>query len=132
MKTWKLWAGIFLVFLTGICIGSAGTGLYVRHAVISLFQGGQPAVTRLVMKRLTRKLDLSGSQQVVIGREVHGIQDRLQELRLRNRPETLQIIKTGVNRIRENLRPDQQRKLDVLITRLKAQWAARMKINEAG
>ncbi len=132
MKKWKLWAGIILVFLAGICIGGVGTGLYIRHAVISLFEGGPPAVTHLVMKRMTRELDLTRSQQVEIGREVREIQERLRELRLRNRPETVQIITSGVDRIREKLQPDQQRKLDVLISRLRARWAARMKKTDSG
>lgn len=132
MKKWKLWVGIILIFVTGIGVGAAGTGLYVRHSLISFFQEGPPAVTHFVVKRLTRELNLSETQQVAVAKEIAAIQRRLQELRLRNRPEIHQIISTGVDRIKEQLQPEQQEKLDVLITRLKARWSVRMKDIGAG
>ncbi len=122
MKKWKIWTGITLVFLTGVCIGAAGSGLYVRHEIRSILREGPPAVTRLVMKKLTRDLNLSGVQQVEVSRIVRETQSRLQELRLRNRPETEKILSTGVERVKGVLSPEQGGKLDVLYDRLKARW----------
>jgi len=125
MKKWKLWTGIILLFLAGVCIGVIGTGLYVRHLVESVLQEGPPAVGRLVTGKLSRELDLSDSQQVAVGKAVGETQRRLHELRHRHWPETDRILTDGIEQIKPDLTPEQQKKLDALYDRLKERWRMR-------
>lgn len=125
MKKWQLWCGISLVFLAGVGVGAAGTGLYVRHAVQSIVEEGPPAMTRLVMKKLTRELELSGPQQAEVVQIVRETQAQLQELRRRNRPETSRIIAAGMARMKADLSPAQGAKLDALYEKLTARWSVR-------
>lgn len=122
MKRWKLWTGILLIFLAGGCIGAVGTGLYVRHTVLSILNGGAPVIADLVTRRLARRLDLSADQQAAVSKTVRETQLRLQQLRRRNMPEAEQIISGGIARIKTELTPRQQAKLDTLYDRLRARW----------
>jgi hypothetical protein len=96
MKKWKLWTGILLIFVAGTCIGAVGTGLYARHMVLSVLNGGAPVITDLVTRRLARRLDLSADQQLAVGKAVRQTQLQLQQLRRRHLPEAEQIIATGI------------------------------------
>jgi hypothetical protein len=125
MKKWKIWTGILLIFLAGSCIGAVGTGLYVRHKVVSILDGGAPAVAELVSRRLARRLDLSVSQQAAVSQIVRDTQFRLQQLRRRYLPDAEKIIVGSIDRIKMELTPEQQTKLDVLYDRFKVRWKMR-------
>ena len=130
MKKWKLWTGVLLIFVAGICIGVVGTGLYVRHTVFSMLQEGSPAVARLVTKKLTRELDLNDSQQVVVKQSIKEMQRQLWEMRRRFRPEMEKIVSDGIDRVRPELTTAQQEKLDRLYARFKARWELQEKIHK--
>lgn len=122
MKKWKLWTGMLLIFVAGGVVGAVGTGLVVRHKIISVIDEGQPAVARLAVRFLTRRLDLSAAQQAETARIVHDVQQRLQAVRRRFRPEIGEIVATGMTDIRALLAPGQQEKLDRLYNTLKQRW----------
>ena len=124
MKKWKLWVGMFLVFLAGGGIGAATTGLYVRHQIISALNEGPPAVTRLVIHRLTQKLDLDASQQIAIRDIVLETQQELMNIRRHYQPETKAVIVDSLAKMRRELNPEQQRKLEKLYQRFKNRWAS--------
>lgn len=122
MKRWKLWAGVLLIFAAGACVGVFGTGLYVRHSIESLLQGGPPAVADLVTNRLARELDLSKSQKIAVGETVREMQAQIQALRRQHRPEAERILVTGMTRMKTELSVEQQQKLDRLYDKLTARW----------
>lgn len=122
MKKWKLWAGMLLLFLAGVCIGAAGAGLYVRHTVQSILQEGPPAVARLITKKLSHDLGLSGPQQKAVEKVVRETQNRLHNLRQQHWPEAEQIFTSGIHRIKADLSPEQQIKLDASYDRIKERW----------
>lgn len=122
MKKWKLWTGLIIIFLAGICIGAVGTGIFVRHTIFSLIQGGRPAVAKLVTKRLASRLDLSESQQAEVFKTVRKTQLRLLELRRRHQPETEEIISSGIAQIKTELSQKQQEKMDELYNRFLERW----------
>ena len=124
VKNWKLSLGLFCIFTAGIGIGAIGTGLVLRHKAVSVLNEGPPAVIRLVAKRLTRQLDLSPQQQVVVGKTLQETQQRLIALRSRYQPETRKIIGDGIAQIRQELSPEQQAKLDTLRERMRARFAS--------
>jgi hypothetical protein len=122
MKKWKLWAGMFLIFFIGGAAGAGGTVLCVRQKVVSIIDEGQPAIERLAVRFLSRRLDLSTDQKSEVARIAHETQQRLQVIRLRVRPEAIEIITAGMDELRELLDPDQQKKLDRLYTTMKRRW----------
>lgn len=122
MKRWKLWLGILLIFLAGICIGAVGTGIYIRHSVTSMLQEGRPAMTRLITRKLAHELDLTEAQKSATQETIRQTQIRLWELRRQYRPEAEQIIATAIIQIKTELTPEQQEKLDRLCEKLRQRW----------
>ncbi len=114
MKRWKIWLGVLLIFAAGLCIGSVGTGLVLRHKVMAFLDEGPTATQRLLTKRLTRKLDLNPQQQQQVAAKIAATQARILTLRGRYQPEAAMIIRDGVMDIRQDLSPEQQEKLDQL------------------
>lgn len=125
MKKWKLWAGTLLIFLAGVCIGAVGAGLYIRHAIESVLQEGPPAVARLVTKKLSHDLDLTGPQQVAVEKAVRETQSQLYDLRQQHWPEADKIFISGINRIKTDLTLEQQKKLDAIYGGIKERWKMR-------
>lgn len=119
MKKWKIWLGVLLIFAAGLCIGGVGTGLVLRHQVMALLDEGPPATQRLLTKRLTRKLDLSPQQQQQVAAKIAATQERILALRGRYQPEAAMIIEDGVRDIRQDLNPEQQKKLDRLYRKMR-------------
>lgn len=122
MKNRKLWSGIILVFLSGIVIGSAATGLYIKHRIAGLLQEGPPGIKKITMKELTNELDLTKSQQAEIEKIVNEAQLKFQKLRAKNQPEIEEILSESISRMNTGLSPEQQKKLGQLHERLKKRW----------
>lgn len=122
MKNWKLWSGIALVFLAGIAIGSAGTGLYIKHRLSGLLQEGPSGIKRITVRKLTDELDLTKKQQAEIEKIVAEAQSGFQRLRAQNQPEIEGIIRESIMRMKAHLLPEQQKKLDELHERVKKHW----------
>ena len=122
MKKWKLWAGMLLIFFIGGAAGAGGTVLLVRQKVASIIDEGQPAIEKLAVQFLSRRLDLSADQKSEVSRIVYKTQQRLQVIRLRVRPEAIEIVSAGMNDLRELLDSDQQKELDRLYTTMKRRW----------
>jgi len=126
MKTWQLWSGVLVIFLAGILIGAAGTGIFLRHSIENIIQGGPPEIAHLVSKRLTRQLDLSTDQQAKVDSVIRDTQRQLMELRRTVQPQTAAIIRNGAEQIRTELDAGQQQEFDQLLERLKARWQTAM------
>lgn len=122
MKKWKLWTGMLLIFIAGGAVGTIGTGLFVKHKILSIIEEGQPVVEKLAVRILSRRLDLTADQKSETARIIRETQQRLQAIRLRVRPEALEIITTGKEDIRALLDPDQKKTLDQLYTKMKRRW----------
>ena len=122
MKKWKLWTGMLLIFIAGGAVGTIGTGLFVKHKIVSILEEGQPVVEKLAVRILSRRLDLTADQKSETARIIRETQQRLQAIRLRVRPEALEIITTGKEDIRALLDPDQKKTLDQLYTKMKRRW----------
>jgi hypothetical protein len=119
MKSWKTWSGLTVIFLSGILIGVVGSGLYFNYTMKSFRGHGPAGIKRLVMKKLSRELDLSRDQQASIREIVGRTVDDLDKLRRKHRPEIEAVVSQGVASIKPYLNPDQQRKLDEMYERFK-------------
>jgi Spy/CpxP family protein refolding chaperone len=119
MKKWKLTAGIALVFVLGLLVGSLGTRFYQRDWS-ERFSRDPAARKALILKRLTKDLGLTEAQQ----REFKGIIDetekKLEALGLERRSAVKAIFDESFSRMKQKLDPEQQKKLEELRARHEA------------
>jgi len=119
MKNFKAIAGILLVFL----LGAAG-GALVSHAICQarlerFISGGHKMREDVIVERLTKKLDLDGSQQEQVRAIMHETHDSIRQVRSRIHPQIEGLLTTGQDRIKAVLRPDQREKFDKIIAERK-------------
>jgi hypothetical protein len=122
MKKWKIWLGVLVVFLSGVVIGVLGTGVVLKHAMHGIVSGDPQAVERMVMRRLTRQLDLTSEQQPEVARIVRGVQGELAKLHERTRPDIERIMEEGLANLSAALSPEQQKKARVLYDKSRERW----------
>lgn len=109
MKRWKLIAGIILVFILGVLSGTLGTGMYVKQKMKPFRQDTKTRRAAIVDK-LTRRLDLKESQ---IPR-IEKILDELDRRRREYHQEIRKLRTESISRMKQELTPEQQEKLDKL------------------
>ncbi len=109
----KLIAGVALVFIVGVLIGSVGTRLFFRHHH-EAFTGERANRTAFIMKRLSKELKLTDTQKVAVQHIVEQTQDRLRAHFVEQRPEVQAIVNDGFLRVKNELTDDQKKKLDEL------------------
>ena len=125
MKKWQTWLVIAAVFVSGLVIGSVGSGVYMKHRISGILHQGLPGVRKVIMKKLTTELNLTADQQDEIDEIVEDTQLQLQQLRAQYRPQMENIISTGIATMKTRLSPEQQKKLDALYEKLKKRWSIR-------
>lgn len=130
MSKWKVWLVVAIVFLSGVVIGSVGTGFYFRNVVGGILHRGPAAVRSIIMKKLTTELNLTKDQQEEISDILEEAQFQLQELRAEYHPKMEAIIDNGVATMKTRLSADQQKKLDELYAKVKMRWRLKRKMRE--
>jgi hypothetical protein len=122
MKKWKLIAGIALVFILGVLVGSVGSRFYHRDWSERFFQ--EPSARKaLILKRLTKDLGLTEVQQKEFRVIVEDTDKKLEAFGLERRSAAKAILDESFSRMKEKLDPEQQKKLD----ELRAKHEARIK-----
>jgi hypothetical protein len=123
MKRWKILTGLFVIFLSGVFIGSAGAGLYIRHAirvkVNALVSGDSQVATQLVMERLERSLALNDEQKRAIQPLIRAAAVKIRALRARLRPRFEEVFFQTSREIKTHLNKGQQKKLNKLTKRIR-------------
>lgn len=111
MKKWKMITGLLLVFALGALSGTLGTGIFLKHHH-PFFSDRPEGRKAFIMKRLSRKLDLSEAQKI----RIEAIIDRVQSETFRQIREDRRFIheqlERGFAEIRQQLTPEQQRRFD--------------------
>jgi hypothetical protein len=115
----KIIAGICIVFLLGVLVGSVGTGLYAAHKISKFAKGEVPVRRAMVMKKLSAKLDLTPQQRPEVEKIVDQAMTELREFRQKHRPEAEKIFDHHFALIREKLDEEQKQKLDRLREKFK-------------
>lgn len=118
----KVIAGIVLVFLLGVLVGTLGTGIYAKHRFENFVMGGPLKKRVLAMKRLSEKLDLTPEQQADIEKIVDKALNDLHEHRQKQHPVIKGVMDNAFSSIKEKLREDQKEKMDRLYDGLKKRW----------
>jgi hypothetical protein len=122
MKRWKPIAGITLLFVLGVLVGSLGTRYYHRDWT-GRFVEEPSARKALILKRLTKDIGLTEAQQKEFRGIVEETDKKLETFAQERRSAVRAILDDGFSRMKERLGPEQQRKLD----ELRAKHEARMK-----
>ena len=115
---WKLISGLLLVFVLGVLVGSAGTGYYLKHRLRPMIKDHR-ARKAFIVKRLSKKLNLTPNQKTKIEPIVEQMIDKRSEYYRKTRPEIKQIMDQGFAQIKEELNEDQKKKLDELRKKFK-------------
>lgn len=115
MKQWKIFSALSLIFLAGLVTGAVVTGLYEKHRYESLRQGDYPtAIRKVIMENLIRELHLKPEQQREMEAIIKETQSGLKELRRKYGPEAETLIAQGMVKMKGQLTPEQQSRLDQL------------------
>jgi len=122
VKKWKLFIGLMILFLSGVLCGAVGAGLYAKHAFSEIMAGRQSTARHMIMKKLTRDLNLTTAQQVGIEKIIEGVQADLLVIRKKYQPEVETVISRGIGAMKGELQPEQQRKLDAVYEQAKRRW----------
>jgi Spy/CpxP family protein refolding chaperone len=112
MKRWKSILGVLLVFLLGALAGAAVEHRFDRQRVDAVLSGRGGATVDLVVRRLTRSLDLDRAQQEQVRAIVTETHREIAEIRKPVQAKLDAAIDGSRARVRAILRPDQQEKFD--------------------
>lgn len=119
MNRLKLVTGIVLIFTLGVFSGVLGANMYFKYRIERFRDAGPQARKELLMKRLTRRLDLTPQQEKKISVIFAEMRENLSALRTKHLPELEEIRARSRTRIKAILNADQQKKFDEMIERLK-------------
>lgn len=114
MKHWKAILVVVGIFALGMAAGSLIT---VRVAGRAAHR--PQAVEEMVVRRLSRRLDLDQTQQAQVREIVRAGREELRPLRR----EMAAVLEQSVVKTRAILRPGQVEKFDKLVADRRAQWA---------
>jgi Spy/CpxP family protein refolding chaperone len=126
MKRWKVWLGVAVIFVSGLVIGSLGTGLVVglgvKRMVRRVTAGDTSVLTKVVMMKMRRDLRLTREQRRQIRPMVAAAIDRIRRLHDTLRPKIKQEIAKAATEISRHLTPKQRRRLQERLKLLRARW----------
>lgn len=122
----KPWVKITFIFIVGLLLGSAGTGLYIHYCF------SRPWVNsgnhHHGVERLKSELNLDEEQTTQIGKIFDEESPQMDALRQETNAKLKTIRDATAVRISKVLRPDQLKKF----VDLRAKWDARMAKNDKG
>ena len=119
MKRWKIILRYGLVFMLGLVLGMVGSHLALKHRIARAMQNRPVAQRQMMMRHLTRKLQLTKPQQIEIKRIVNAQLKALSDVRERHQPEIQAIFQQAEDEMKPNLLPKQQQKLDQIMQRMR-------------
>ena len=123
MKSWQVWAGILVIFLSGIVIGIVGSAAFFKHEILVHVQEGPPAMRRFVVNVLTRELDLNEEQTEKITPIITDAQKEMLKIRASVQPQVKDLIGKTIEQLDPVLTPEQQTKLHQMNQLLESRWA---------
>jgi len=131
MSRSKLWAGLIVLFVTGVLTGVRGTSLYYDSERMHSRERGPAAQHDRIMKRLTQELSLTSQQQAEIEPIVTRAQVAILELRFSRQTDVEQILAKGMAELKAKLSPEQQTGLDKMYRGLQHRWQVSREYLEA-
>jgi len=118
MNRWKITLRYGLFFMLGLVLGMTGSHLALKHRFARDMQDRPAAQRQMMMRHLTRELQLTKPQQIEIERIVDTQLQALFVLRDRHQPEVQAIFQQAKDEMKPHLLPKQQQKLDQIMERM--------------
>jgi hypothetical protein len=112
MKRWKSILGVLLVFILGALAGAAVEHRISHQRIESVLSGKGGATVDLIVRRLTRSLDLDPAQRDQVRAIVTETRRDIVEIRKPVQAQVETAIERSRARVREILRSDQQETFD--------------------
>jgi hypothetical protein len=121
MKNWKAWIWVIAIFVSGMILGViAGHLVTVKKAQEA---ARDPEVRRqMIVKRLSRKLDLTEDQRKSVDAIVADAQVSIRDLRKEVEPRFSEIIRNSERQITEVLNAEQQEEFRKLMEEKRRLW----------
>ena len=113
MKKWRLIAGILLVFILGLVVGSWGTGMYLRNR-LDRFREDPEIRKASILDRLDRRLGLTDAQRSAFQSIVNETEHKVGKSFEKHEAEMQGFIDESFARMSRILSPEQREKLDAL------------------
>lgn len=126
MNKTKLAIGVFLVFLTGVLVGSLGMGIYLKHQLKRFEPGGPPPPPDrpdLILKKLSPELDLTEIQRVELRKILEESEAKVSAIRDQFMPKIEKIADQTFAAMKAKLNPDQQKKLERIKEKIDSRFA---------
>lgn len=131
MKKWQAVLLVVLIFATGMACGAGLAVGIVRHRVKKAVLGGPDAMRGLVLRRITRELQLNGAQRAEAEAALLEAQARMIRLRATYQPEVEQIVSDGIERMKPHLTAEQNARLGQLYETARARWQPPARVGAA-
>lgn len=119
MKSIKPVVGIILVFMLGAASGALVTYLVSQARIEAILSGGPRAREDVLLKRLTRQLDLDSQQREQVKAIVHETHEDMRQIRQKTHPQMEALVEDSQLRISALLRPEQQEKFKKIVAERK-------------
>lgn len=118
MKNWKTILGVILVFVFGMLAGGLVTGKILQRRL----RQGAPAVSEIIVRRLSVSLHLDQQQREQLRTIVGEAQQEMEAVRKQVQPQFAEVFDRAENRVREMLRPEQREKFEEIVVEGRAKW----------
>ena len=118
MQKWKVILRYGGIFMLGVALGMAGSRLAHKHRFAQAMQNRPVAQRQMMMRHLSRQLQLSNPQQIEIERIVDAQLKALAAVRERQQPEVQAIFQQAQSEMKTHLLPNQQQKLDQIMEQM--------------
>jgi Spy/CpxP family protein refolding chaperone len=112
MKHWKLWAGITLVFILGLSVGSIGSNIFYGHGFSHFGHKDAAERNAEVLERFRKDLSLTDPQATRVKAIIAQMETQRTEYFRKSRTELKAITESGFALIRLELTPEQQKLFD--------------------
>lgn len=119
MKSIKPIVGLILVFVLGAASGALVTYMFAQSRIEAILVGGPRAREEVLIKRLTRQLDLDGQQREQVKAIIHETHEEMRQIRQKSRPQIEALLTDSQLRISSLLRPEQQEKFKKIVAERK-------------
>lgn len=112
-----------LVFLLGLFTGVAVSVLWAGHRLRTFAENGPARLTRVGISAAVRRLDLDEAQRAKFAPLFDRIEAGFVAMHREDLAEVRRMMEAAAAEMRPQLRPDQQEKLDALMTGPRRRWA---------
>jgi hypothetical protein len=130
MKT-KLWAGLSLVFVLGLLAGAFGTVYYYNYRIDRFSKYAHPARKHILMRRLSRELNLSEEQKAEIVKIYDQYKAKIDDVRAAYLPEIRKLSDQMIKDIVKHLDSEQKSKMEVIKKRMR-HWGRKKRVRSYG